>query len=79
MPWQHPWARVRPAITAQWTMVGIILFYCVWKMIFEAMATSAVMDVPTDEQELPEHVRLRAKCAVPGEWQKLGRIRHQTT
>ena len=44
---------------------GNIIYYK--KMIFEAMTTSAVMDVPTDEQELPEPVRLRAKCAVPGE------------
>ena len=36
--------------------LGIILFYCVLKMTFEAMTTSAVMDVPTDEQELPEPV-----------------------
>ena len=48
-------------------------------MIFEAMTTSAVMDVPIDEQELPEPVRLRAICVVPDEWEKLGRIRHQRT
>ena len=42
-------------------------------------ATSAMMDVPTDEQELPEPVKLRAICEVPDEWEKLGRIRHQRT
>ena len=59
--------------------LGIILFYCVLKMTFEAMTTSAVMDVPTDEQELPEPVKLRAICEVSDEWEKLGRIRHQRT
>ena len=42
-------------------------------------AMSAMMDVPTDEQELPEPVKLRAICEVPDEWEKLGRIRHQRT
>ena len=42
-------------------------------------ATSAMMDVPTDEQELPEPVKLRALCEVSDEWEKLGRIRHQRT
>ena len=40
----------------------IILFYCVLKMIFEAMTTSAVMDVPTGQQELPEPVKLRLRA-----------------
>ena len=31
------------------------------------------MDVPTDEQELPEPVRLRAICEVSDEREKLGR------
>ena len=38
-----------------------------------------MMDVPTDEQELPEPVKLRAICEVSDEWEKLGRIRHQRT
>ena len=38
-----------------------------------------MMDVPIDEQELPEPVRLRAIYVVPDEWEKLGRIRHQRT
>ena len=42
-------------------------------------ATSAMMDVPMDEQELPEPVKLRALCEVSDEWEKLGRIRHQRT
>ena len=42
-------------------------------------ATSAMMDVPTDEQELPEPVKLRVLCEVSDEWEKLGRIRHQRT
>ena len=42
-------------------------------------ATSAMMDVPMDEQELPEPVKLRALCEVPDEWEKLGCIRHQRT
>ena len=42
-------------------------------------ATSAMMDVPTDEQELPEPVKLRAICEVSDEWEKLRRIRHQRT
>ena len=52
---------------------------------FEAMTTTSAVsgdgcaDVPIDEQELPEPVRLRAKCDVPGEWEKLGRIRHPTS
>ena len=37
----------------------------------------AMMDVSTDEQELPEPVKLRAICEVSDEWEKLGRIRHQ--
>ena len=42
-------------------------------------ATSAMMDVPIDEQELPDPVRLRMICIVSDEWEKLGRIRHQRT
>ena len=42
-------------------------------------ATSAMMDVPTDEQELPEPVKLRVLCEVSDEREKLGRIRHQRT
>ena len=40
-----------------------------------------MMDVPIDEQELPDHVRLRMICIVSDEWEKLGlgRIRHQRT
>ena len=38
-----------------------------------------MMDVPMDEQELPEPVKLRALCEVPDEWEKLGCIRHQRT
>ena len=56
--------------------VGTVLFCDVWK---DSRATSAMMDVPIDEQELPEPVRLRAICVVPDEWEKLGRIRHQRT
>ena len=41
------------------------------------MIMSAMMDVPTDEQELPEPVRLRAICEVSYEKEKLGHIRHQ--
>ena len=41
--------------------------------------TSAMLDVPTDEQELPEPVKLRAICEVSDEWEKLGRIQHQRT
>ena len=52
-------------------------FFCdVWKCL---RATSAMMDVPTDEQELPEPVKLRAICEVSDEWEKLRRIRHQRT
>ena len=57
-------------------MVGTVLLCDVWK---DSRATSAMMDVPIDEQELPEPVRLRAICVVPDEWEKLGRIRHQLT
>ena len=47
-------------------------------------ATSAMMDVPTCEQELPEpvtvtHSKPRALGEVPDEREKLGRIRHQRT
>ena len=56
--------------------VGTVLFCDVW---MDSRATSAMMDVPIDEQELPEPVRLRAICVVPDEWEKLGRIRHQRT
>ena len=56
--------------------ISITLFCDVRKVL---RATSAMMDVPTDEQELPEPVKLRALCEVPDEWEKLGRIRHQRT
>ena len=52
-------------------------FFCDVRMFLRA--TSAMMDVPTDEQELPEPVKLRALCEVSDEWEKLGRIRHQRT
>ena len=42
-------------------------------------ATSAMVDVLIDEQEMPEPVRLRAICVVPDEWEKLGHIWHQRT
>ena len=56
--------------------ISITLFCDVRKVL---RATSAMMDVPTDEQELPEPVKLRAICEVSDEWEKLGRIRHQRT
>ena len=56
--------------------ISEILFCDVWRFL---RATSAMMDVPTDEQELPEPVKLRALCEVSDEWEKLGRIRHQRT
>ena len=52
-------------------------FFCDVRMFLRA--TSAMMDVPTDEQELPEPVKLRVLCEVSDEWEKLGRIRHQRT
>ena len=60
------------------TTVGTVLFGDVWK---DSRATSEMMDVLIDEQEMPEPVRLklRAICVVPDEWEKLGRIRHQRT
>ena len=56
--------------------VGTVLFCDVRKV---SRATSAMMDVPIDEQELPDPVRLRMICIVSDEWEKLGRIRHQRT
>ena len=50
--------------------VGTVQFCDVRK---DSRATSAMMDVPADEQELPEPVRLRAMCVVPDEREKLGR------
>ena len=59
--------------------VGTVLFCDVRK--FSRATSAMMMDVLIDEQELPEpvHVRLRAICVVPGEWEKLGRIRHERT
>ena len=56
--------------------VGTGLFGDVRKV---SRATSAMMDLPIDEQELPDPVRLRMICIVSDEWEKLGRIRHQRT
>ena len=53
-----------------------VLFFDVWK---DSRATSGMVDVLIDEQEMPEPVRLRAICVVSDEWEKLGRIRHQRT
>ena len=68
--------RARARRLTDTATVGTVLFCDVWK---DSRATSAMMDVPIDEQELPEPVRLRAICVVPDEWEKLGRIRHQRT
>ena len=57
--------------------VGTVLFCDVRK--FSRATSAMMMDVLIDEQELPEPVRLRAICVVPGEWEKLGRIRHERT
>ena len=56
--------------------VGTVLFCDVSK---DSRATSGMVDVLIDEQEMPEPVRLRAICVVSDEWEKLGRIRHQRT
>ena len=61
--------------------ISDILFCDVRKVL---RATSAMMDVPTCEQELPEpvtvtHSKPRALGEVPDEREKLGRIRHQRT
>ena len=54
--------------------MGTVLFCDVSKV---SRATSAMVDVLIDEQEMPEPVRLRAICVVSDEWEELGRIRHQ--
>ena len=59
------------------TLTAATVLFCDVRKV--SRATSAMMDVPIDEQELPEPVRLRAICVVPDEWEKLGRIRHQRT
>ena len=60
-----------------YTYLYMSLHFCDVRKVLRA--TSAMMDVPTDEQELPEPVKLRAICEVSDEWEKLGRIRHQRT
>ena len=63
-------------LTSAAATVGTVLFCDVSKV---SRATSAMVDVLIDEQEMPEPVRLRAICVVSDEWEKLGRIRHQRT
>ena len=63
--------------TQKLSSVSLLIAYCDVRMFLRA--TSAMMDVPTDEQELPEPVKLRVLCEVSDEWEKLGRIRHQRT
>ena len=67
------WARARPY---RYCDGGHCPFCDVGKV---SRATSAMMDVPIDEQELPDPVRLRMICIVSDEWEMLGRIRHQLT
>ena len=78
----HIWGRGRGwngrgrGLTSAAATVGTVLFCDVSKV---SRATSAMVDVLIDEQEMPEPVRLRAICVVSDEWEKLGRIRHQRT
>ena len=59
------------------TVGGSTVLFCDVSKV--SRATSAMVDVLIDEQEMPEPVRLRAICVVSDEWEKLGRIRHQRT
>ena len=56
--------------------VGTVFFCDVRKV---SRASSAMMDVQIDEQELLDPVRLRMICIVSDKWEKLGRIQHQRT
>ena len=75
------WDDIGPYRCGNAVCISDILFCDVRKVL---RATSAMMDVPTCEQELPEpvtvtHSKPRALGEVPDEREKLGRIRHQRT
>ena len=72
--WVGRWVNGRRRGHTDTATVGTVLFCDVRK---DSRAMIAMMDVPADEQELPEPFRLRATCVVPDEREKLGRIRHQ--
>ena len=75
--WVGGWVNGRGRGHTDTATVGTVLFCDVRK--FSRATSAMMMDVLIDEQELPEPVRLRAICVVPGEWEKLGRIRHERT